>query len=213
MNVIFEDKEIIVVFKPSGVQSEESEKPNMVTCIKQYTKSDSVYTVHRLDKETCGLMVYAKTKNTAASLTKEITSGEFKKEYYAVAEGTTEKGGMLENLLWHDKTKNKTYVVKRERKGVKSARLSYTTLGTAVFEGLPVSLIKINLQTGRTHQIRVQFANIRHPLLGDRKYGGKVNCELALCCTKLSFMHPTLKKIIEFRLPPEKKDAFKCFDY
>ena len=125
-----------------------------------------IYPIHRLDKNVGGCMVYARTKKAAAALSRAVQDGQMQKEYVALVHGTPPEAGDWQDLLWKDSAKNKVFVVKRERKGVKKARLEFTRL-TAGEE----SLVRILLHTGRSHQIRVQFASRGFPLVGDHKYG------------------------------------------
>lgn len=204
LTVYYQDRELVVAFKPYGVLSElDGEKPNMPALLREATGSE-VYTVHRLDRTTRGVMVYAKTREAAKRLIAAITRGEVEKTYLAVVQGSpAERDGELTDLLFFDRRKNKSYVVKRERKGVKTARLYYETLGTADREGTPVSLLRIRLLTGRTHQIRVQFASRHMPLAGDRRYGSAIALDnIALCAAGLRFTHPFTGEEMSFTHTP-----------
>ncbi len=159
MDIIYSDQQIVVCIKPVGMDSEH-EVPEAL--------GGTVYPVHRLDKNVGGVMVYAKTKQAAAALSKAIQEGTMVKEYVALVHGTPPEIGDWQDLLWKDSTKNKVFVVKRERKGVKKARLEFTRLQAG-----EQSLVHVRLHTGRSHQIRVQFASRGYPLVGDRKYGGR----------------------------------------
>ena len=161
--------------------------------------TEEIYCVHRLDRETGGLMVYARTKKAAAAITKDIEEGRMHKEYFAVVEGETPPEGILRDLLYRDAVKNKSYVVNRIRKGVREAELRYERLGFR--EGL--SLLRIELKTGRSHQIRVQFSSRHFPLVGDKKYGSHYRyAGLALWSTKLSLPHPVSGEELQRELPP-----------
>lgn len=215
MKILYEDEDIIVCIKPVGVLSEESaDKCSMVTVLKEHTKGD-IYPVHRLDKGVSGVMVYAKNKNSAAYLSNQIAQKLFIKEYLAVIHGflVQEKGDM-EDLLFKDSSKNKSFVVKRERKGVKKAKLSYEVVSQRNYENEDISLVKVKLHTGRSHQIRVQFASRQHSLLGDRRYGSKDSeTQIALWSYRLSFTHPKTHKKLSFEeMPDEKKDIFALFE-
>ena len=163
MEILYADKEIAVCIKPVGMDSEQQ-----VPQALQEALGGDFYPVHRLDKNVGGVMVYARTRQSAATLSKAVQDGSFIKEYVALVHGTPPESGDWTDLLWKDSAKNKVYVVKRERKGVKSARLTFTrqTQGTQ-------SLVNIRLHTGRSHQIRVQFASRGFPLVGDHKYGAR----------------------------------------
>ena len=163
MEILYSDQEIVVCVKPVGLDSE-SEVP---AALKELLGGE-VFTLHRLDKNVGGVMVYARTKAAAAALSKAIQEGRLVKEYVAMVHGTPPERGDWEDLLWKDSKKNKVFVVKRMRGGVKKARLEFIRL-TAGEE----SLVRIRLHTGRSHQIRVQFASRGYPLVGDHKYGAK----------------------------------------
>lgn len=199
IEILENNKEYIVCIKPSGVLSEDGKANSLPLLLAEGEQRPLV--VHRLDKEVSGVMVLAKTQKTASELTKQITDKTFKKEYFAIVSGEVEEHGILEDLLYHDRVKNKTYTVKRERKGVKPAKLEFWRLGSAETENGAVSLVKVKLYTGRTHQIRVQFASRKHPILGDRKYGSDTNCQIALFSRLLGFKIG--EKNVEFTAVPE----------
>lgn len=195
MNVLYYDDEIVVAVKDAGIlsQSDDKDRKNMPAELTREL-GGPIYAVHRLDRETAGVMVFARNKNSAAVLSSAIAEGNFEKEYLAIVSGALEeKTGQMEDLLYFDRTKNKVFPVKRERKGVKKALLSYEVLNEK--DGL--SLVLVKPKTGRTHQIRVQFASRRHPLYGDRKYGGSGD-HLALFCRSLAFSHPKSGKKVSF---------------
>lgn len=197
LEVLYEDEHIAVVIKPVGVPSE---SPGMPELVAARCSCREVFCVHRLDQPVSGLMVYAKTRAAAASLSAQIASGAFRKAYLAVLPGSPgEDATELCDLLYRDARRSKSYVVKRARRGVKEARLSYRVLARA--ESL--ALVSVLLHTGRTHQIRVQFASRALPLLGDAKYGSRVrDCSLALFACALSFRHPASGEPLAFRAPP-----------
>ena len=159
MEILYSDKDLVVLVKPVGMDSEH-EVPAAL--------GGEIYPIHRLDKNVGGVMVYAKTKTAAAALSKAVQEGTMVKEYVAMVHGCPPETGDWEDLLWKDSAKNKVFVVKRERKGVKKARLEYKRLT----EG-ETSLVRIRLHTGRSHQIRVQFSSRGFPLVGDHKYGSR----------------------------------------
>jgi len=163
MDILYSDKQIIVCIKPVGLDSE-SKFP---AALKEQFGGE-IFPIHRLDKNVGGVMVYARTKQSASSLSKAVQEGTMVKEYVAMVHGTPPESGDWEDLLWKDSKKNKVFVVKRQRHGVKKARLEYKRLS----EG-EASLVRIRLHTGRSHQIRVQFSSRGFPLVGDHKYGSR----------------------------------------
>ena len=165
MTILHCDRDLAVCIKPVGMDSE-AEVPE---ALKAELGGD-IFPIHRLDKNVGGVMVYARTKSAAAALSKAVQEGSMIKEYVALVHGTPPETGDWEDLLFKDSRKNKVFVVKKERKGVKFARLEYRTLRRGV-----QSLVHIRLHTGRSHQIRVQFASRGFPLVGDHKYGSRDN--------------------------------------
>ena len=163
MQILYSDNDIAVCVKPVGLDSE-SEVPAAL----REALGGEVFPIHRLDKNVGGVMVYARTKFAAAQLSKLVQEGQLVKEYRALVHGTPPEGGLLEDFLFKDSRKNKVFVVKKERKGVKKASLEYTRL-----TGSDPSLVHIKLHTGRSHQIRVQFSSRGFPLVGDHKYGSR----------------------------------------
>lgn len=159
MEILYSDKQIIVCVKPVGMDSEH-EVPQ--------TLGGEIFPIHRLDKNVGGVMIYARTKQAAAALSKAVQEGTMVKEYVAMVHGAPPESGDWMDLLWKDSGKNKVFVVKKERKGVKKARLEFQrkSLGEQ-------SLVQVRLHTGRSHQIRVQFASRGFPLVGDHKYGAR----------------------------------------
>ncbi len=213
VDIIFEDSSIIVCLKPAGLQSQGG-KNDLVSMLDGYfaesEPSAKAFPVHRLDKETAGIMVLAKNSLSAARLSAQITEGKMQKHYFAVVQGIPENAsGVLKDLLFHDRQKNKTYTVKRSRKGVKEASLEYNTVGQA--DGL--SMLDILLHTGRTHQIRVQFASRKMPLVGDGKYGGGSG-KFALFAYKLEFRHPLTSERLCFEAKPDANEhPWNMFEY
>ena len=163
MNILYADKAVVVAIKPVGLDSEQ-EFPNAL----KEELGGEIFPIHRLDKNVGGVMVYARTKNIAADLSRAVQNGEMVKEYLALVHGNAPAEGDWEDLLWKDSAKNKVFVVKRERRGVKKARLTFRTVRAG-----EQSLVHIRLYTGRSHQIRVQFSSRGFPLVGDRKYGSR----------------------------------------
>ena len=209
--VIYEDKNIIVCEKNTGIHSEEKENAdNMVDFIREHKKKNGEDTyvgiVHRLDVSTGGVILYAKNKKAAALYSAIVTDKDkFSKEYYAVVHNEPEnKKGILVDFLFKDSKKNKSFVVKKQRKGVKEASLEYEVADTFESENKKLSLLKIKLHTGRTHQIRVQFSHIGCPLVGDGKYGSKDNkCDTSLWAYKLTVENPFTKKTDVFSSMPD----------
>lgn len=201
MVVYYEDNDIIVCEKPYGISAQKSSGENMVSALKTHTGCD-VYCVHRLDIQTTGVMVYAKNTQSAAKLSEQIASRKFVKRYKCVCHGECESDGELVDLLYHDKIKNKSFVVDTRRKGAKEARLEFWSIGKASKEGKELSLLEVLLHTGRTHQIRVQLASRGHFLYGDGKYGAKDNDKIALHSFKIEFNHPKTGNKMSFESAP-----------
>ena len=192
MEILFFDKNIAVILKPVGLDSEH-EVPEALKEI----LGGEIFPIHRLDKNVGGVMVFARTKQAAASLSKAVQEGTMVKEYVALVHGTPPESGDWSDLLFKDSTKNKVFVVKKDRRGVKKARLEFKRLR----EG-ETSLVRIRLHTGRSHQIRVQFASRGFPLVGDRKYGGRDDSPAPMLFScKLTF--PQGMQTVEFEKLPE----------
>lgn len=204
IETIYEDGAVVVCIKPPETVSEAAEGasnslPNLLINEKGYKE---LFTVHRLDKDVSGLIVYAKTKAAAAELSKQITEGIFAKEYIAAVEGKVNGNETLTDLLYFDKSKNKSYVVKKERRGVKCAELKYTLISYDAESD--TSYVKIALITGRTHQIRIQFASRKHPVIGDKKYGSKHSVKpIKLYSAQLEFISPITAKSLSFSSTPD----------
>lgn len=193
MKIIEYDKNLVVCIKPVGLDSEKQLPIELKNQL-----GGEIYTVHRLDLNVGGVMVYARNKQTAASLSRSIQEGMMMKEYVAKVHGIIEEYGDLEDLLWKDSRKNKVFVVKRIRGGVKKAKLEFKRLN--VYED--ASLVRIRLHTGRSHQIRVQFASRGYPLIGDHKYGSKdVKTSPMLFSCKITF--PYQGNTVSFEAYPE----------
>ncbi len=191
MEILYADRDIAVCIKPVGM---DSEKDVPAALIQQL--GGEIFTLHRLDQNVGGVMVYARSKAAAAALSKAIQEGSMVKEYIAKVHGAPPETGDWEDLLWKDSAKNKVFVVKRERKGVKKARLEFQTLRQG-----ETSLVRIRLHTGRSHQIRVQFASRGFPLVGDHKYGARDEASAPyLFSCKLTF--PLHGKLLSFEQMP-----------
>ncbi len=202
MEILYIDKSVIVCVKPAGVLStdEPGGLPELVRAELGDEKAD-VRTVHRLDRAVSGLMLLARGAKAASELSRQIREGEFHKEYLAVVHGETEDAATLRDLLLRNKARKMTFVVTEPEKGVQEAVLEYETLRR--YEGM--SMVKIHLHTGRTHQIRVQFSSRGFPLLGERKYSElNDDCPLALWSHMIGFTHPETGKPMRFeKQPPE----------
>ena len=191
MEILYSDKQIAVCVKPVGLDSE-SEVP--AALIEQL--GGESFPIHRLDKNVGGVMVYARTKQAAASLSKAVQEGTMVKEYVAMVHGTPPEAGDWEDLLWKDSKKNKVFVVKRQRAGVKKARLEFKRLSSG-----ETSLVHVRLHTGRSHQIRVQFSSRGFPLVGDHKYGSRdERTEPMLFSCRISFPYQGETRVFE-KLP------------
>lgn len=192
MEILYSDQNIIVCIKPVGLDSEKQVPELLKTKF-----GGDIYTVHRLDMNVGGVMVYARKKQAAAQLSRSIQEGTMIKEYMATVHGTPPESGEWEDLLWKDSRKNKVFVVKRMRNGVKKAKLEFVRLT----EG-EASQVRIKLHTGRSHQIRVQFASRGYPLVGDHKYGSrdKKTAPMLYSC-KITF--PYQGKTVSFESTPD----------
>ncbi len=192
MELLYSDRQIAVCVKPVGMDSEQD-----LPAALQEQLGGTVYAIHRLDKNVGGVMVYARTKAAAAALSKAIQEGQMVKEYVAMVHGVPPESGILEDLLWKDSRQNKVFVVKRERRGVKKAKLEYQRKSVG-----DTSLLRIRLHTGRSHQIRVQFSSRGFPLVGDHKYGARDDFSAPMlfsCCLRF----PLGKQNMEFtHFPP-----------
>lgn len=207
IEILYEDEYLIFAVKPIGVLSQKGNGENMIDLLSQ--NRGEVYPVHRLDTAVGGVMVFAKTPQSAAKMSALVSKNEIEKQYLAVLQGNPEQeNDTLVDLLFKDSRKNKSFVVKRERKGVKKASLEYNLISSKD----DLSLVKVKLHTGRTHQIRVQFASRKLPLLGDGKYGSKCNkCSVALWSNSLKFVHPYTKKEIGFTASPPDRFPWNIF--
>ena len=213
-NILYEDNHIIVVEKKINipVQEDESKDEDLLTIIKEYIKEKynkpgNVYLglVHRLDRPVGGVMVFAKTSKAASRLSEQIRTNKIHKKYYAVVEGKLPKEGTLKDKLLKDTKRN---IVTVNSKG-KDSELSYKLVNTKD----NLNLVDIDLKTGRSHQIRVQFSSRNNPLFGDQKYNknAKVGQQIALFAYSLSFYHPTTKELMTFNLDLPKRYPFTLF--
>ena len=213
INVIYEDNHLLVVEKPVNVpvQADSSGDEDLLTMLKKYLKEKynkpgDVYLglVHRLDRPVGGVMVFAKTSKAASRLSKQVQKHEFKKIYMAVIEGKVSDSGTFKDKLKKDEKTNIT----RVSEDGKEAELSYNLVGFIN----NLSLVRISLKTGRSHQIRVQFASRKIPLYGDQKYNpNAVKDQIALFASKLEFKHPVTKEVMSFELPLPERYPFTLF--
>ena len=217
LNVIYEDNHIIVVEKLVNIpsQADKTGDMDMLTLVKdylkdKYNKPGNVYIglVHRLDRPVGGVMIFAKTSKAAARLSDQVREKIFSKKYLAVVDGKFEqKTGRLEDYLYKDERNNISKVVNKEKKNAKLAILDYEVL--AYNEVKNLSLLKINLHTGRHHQIRVQLSHANHSIYGDQKYGTRGNGkQIALWAYELSIQHPITKEQKTFKCLPESNGTW-----
>lgn len=215
INIIYEDNHLLIVEKPINipVQEDSSKDIDLITMLKDYRKQNEnkpgeayLGLVHRLDRPVGGIMVFAKTSKAASRLSDQIRNNTFHKKYIAVVEGYLPKEDKLEDYLIKDNNTNISKVTTKD-KG-KYSCLEYQVLK----EKDNLSLVEINLITGRSHQIRVQFSSRNHPLVGDSKYGNnKDNINIALYAKEITFIHPTTKEQLTFTLDIPKKYPFNIF--
>jgi len=217
--IIHEDNHLLVVNKPVNLlsQGDKTGDKDMLTLLKQdlkvrYNKPGNVYLglVHRLDRPVGGVMVFAKTSKAASRLSNQVRTRKFKKIYLAVVRGKPAQAKRLRHYLAKDTRTNTVSVVSKNAQNAKEAVLEYKVLGS---KG-DLSLLKINLITGRSHQIRVQFAAEGHPLYGDQKYGVRLNKpgqQIALFCHEITCQHPTLKETMTFTQNPESVHPWSQF--
>lgn len=214
INILYEDNHLLVVEKPINVlvQADNTNDLDLLTMLKRYLKNKynkpgNVYLglVHRLDRVVGGVMVFAKTSKAASRLSKQVTNREIKKVYYAVVCGRLQGEGRLENYLLKDEKTNTSYV----SSDGKLAVLNYIVIDNKE----DMSLVKIDLNTGRHHQIRVQFANIGYPLFGDARYNKnyKKGEQIALFAKELSFFHPITNELLKFSLELPDRYPFALF--
>ncbi|MBQ5671978.1 MAG: RluA family pseudouridine synthase [Oscillospiraceae bacterium] len=210
MEILYKDRHVAVCVKPVGVISEDAGMPALL----REQLGGEAFCVHRLDTVVGGVMVYALNKKAAAKLSAYIAGDMLTKEYLAVVEGIPNPDeGYMDDLLLKDSAKGKSYVVQRMRKGVKDARLQFKVLQSVATVNGTYSLVWVRLVTGRFHQIRVQFASRKHPLVGDGKYGSKCNrCTPALWAWRLTFPHPQTGEWRRYDQKPPEQFPWNLFD-
>lgn len=218
LRVLYEDKELIVCYKPAGVSTQTNKlgEQDMVSMLKNYLKGGYVAVIHRLDQPVEGLLVFAKTQSAARELNRTLQGAGFGKYYKAVLWGIPKKSqGILEDYLVKDGRTNSSRIGKKEEKDAKEAILSYEVLATGADDGKDISLVRVKLDTGRHHQIRVQMANMGCPIWGDSKYNtaqiqDRRWRQIALCAYQLEFVHPMTKEKMSFQIEPEG-EGFQFF--
>ena len=210
--ILYEDNHLLLVEKPIGLSSQPVQDGDSLPHRLEQA-GYLVKPVHRLDKPTGGVMVYARSDKAAAKLSALVGQhDQFQKEYLAVVQGCPNKeADTLTDLLYHDVRRNKSYVVNRPRKGVRKAVLEYSVAETVTTDEGIFSLIKVRLHTGRTHQIRVQFASRKMPLYGDSRYGGVKGKALGLWSYRLTLPHPITGKIISGESKPDWNTTPWCY--
>ena len=196
MEILYVDKDIVVISKPPLMPSQSDPSGDMDAMratshlLKERGEDDTLFLIHRLDRVVGGVLIFARNKNACATLNKALAEGKITKEYLAVVDGVTEDSGTFEDYLIKDASTSRAHSVPKERKGAKYARLSFHTLARVSDGDRPLSLVRVKLDTGRFHQIRIQFSTRRLPLLGDGKYGSKTNkCKVSLFAFRLTFPH------------------------
>ena len=209
IDIRYLDERIVVCIKPSGVLSTDEEGGLPQLLQEQLGLEHRPRTVHRLDRVVSGLMVLARGAASASILSEQVMGRSFGKEYLAVIHGRpAEPKGTLTDLLGRDKARKMTYVAQEAGKGIQEAVLDYEVLG----ESAGMSLVRITLHTGRTHQIRVQFSSRGMPLVGERKYStGDDPCSIALWSHRLQFDHPFTKEPMEFQAAPPAQWPWNLF--
>ena len=215
--VLYSDSDVAVCVKPSGMLSQSDEKGEMgLKELLEARLDKTVYLIHRLDRPVSGVMVFALNRESAAKLSAEVADHtRFVKEYLTCVSGRPkEDTAVLCDYLFRDRFSGKTFAVATPRKGAKDAKLEYQRLDTVNHgENGEISLIKIRLHTGRTHQIRVQFSSRGNPVAGDGKYGSRIKADgIALHSYKLCFHHPKSGKALEFTASPKDQPIFNLFN-
>ena len=215
VTILYEDAHLVVAVKPVGVLSEDSEAgASMPALLRAHYAAlgqrDYIATVHRLDKIVGGVMVFSRRREITGRLTEAVREHRVTKEYLAVLRGhPAEPEATLTDLLFRDAGRNKSYVVKRMRKGVREASLDYRELGRTE----ELTLVRVRLHTGRTHQIRVQFSSRQLPLLGDVRYGSNdPRCTTALWSWHMAFTHPVTGQTVDLVCPPPADFPWNLFD-
>ena len=216
INILYQDNDMAVCEKPAGLLTlpSESDEKSLLDVLCEQLSTDGkriqLYPVHRLDRLTAGVVVFAKNKRAAAELSSIFAEHKNEKQYLCIVHGDVQNGSEeCTDLIFADKRQNKSYVTDKMRKGVKEARLYYERLAIAAYREKPVSLLRVSLYTGRMHQIRAQLSHRHHPLLGDGKYGSCENsCTTALFAYHVSFFYKGKKS---FTVMPKNEFPWSLF--
>lgn len=214
IKILYRDGDIVIIEKQPGMSSEVDGSGEDAPTVAGRQCGCVCRSAHRLDKCTGGVLVLAASVRSAGPLSALFSQHAVEKHYIAAVSGTPEPSeGEMCDLLFHDRRCNKSFVVRRARNGAKEAHLSYSLLDTTAVNGAQISLVSVQLYTGRTHQIRVQFASRKLPLLGDKKYGSRDGgCKTALWCSDISFVHPFTGKAVAAHSDPPAVFPWICFE-
>ena len=207
--LLFKDDSLVVCLKPVGISSESPGLPDLIREQEGYP----VFPVHRLDQTTGGVCVLARSSSVCTEMQRLFQLDQVIKEYLAVVSGTPDTdSGLFYDLLYHDQRTNKTFVVDKMRKGVKDASCEWSVLETVDSPDGRISLVRIRLHSGRTHQIRIQFASRKMPLVGDRRYGSRIRASVpALWSARICFPHPLSDQTIDVSSRPPDGFPWSCF--
>ena len=207
--LLFKDDSLVVCLKPVGISSESPGLPDMI----RNQEGFPVFPVHRLDQTTGGVCVLARSSSVCTEMQRLFQLDQVIKEYLAVVSGTPDTdSGLFYDLLYHDQRTNKTFVVDKMRKGVKDASCEWSVLETVDSPDGRISLVRIRLHSGRTHQIRIQFASRKMPLVGDRRYGSRIRASVpALWSARICFPHPLSDQTIDVSSRPPDGFPWSCF--
>ena len=207
--LLFKDDSLVVCLKPVGISSESPGLPDLIREQEGYP----VLPVHRLDQTTGGVCVLARSSSVCTEMQRLFQLDQVIKEYLAVVSGTPDTdSGLFYDLLYHDQRTNKTFVVDKMRKGVKDASCEWSVLETVDSPDGRISLVRIRLHSGRTHQIRIQFASRKMPLVGDRRYGSRIRASVpALWSARICFPHPLSDQTIDVSSRPPDGFPWSCF--
>ena len=207
--LLFKDDSLVVCLKPVGISSESPGLPDMIRTQEGFP----VFPVHRLDQTTGGVCVLARSSSVCTEMQRLFQLDQVIKEYLAVVSGTPDTdSGLFYDLLYHDQRTNKTFVVDKMRKGVKDASCEWSVLETVDSPDGRISLVRIRLHSGRTHQIRIQFASRKMPLVGDRRYGSRIRASVpALWSARICFPHPLSDQTIDVSSRPPDGFPWSCF--